>query len=335
MKVLPISHAARVQPHLFALQDAGVDIERKLGLNRLPSRILYKPEVIVSTRSIGTSIVGQAGKQGIENIDMLGADREGVQNLEPWFRDYLMGASTLNELLERYCSVARWYIPWRRFSLVRDARLARICIKSDMDLEKESWLWLGDWANILLLLKLFRNVLGQAFLPEAITTESRGPITPAKREMFPGVPIHQGWIVTSIVLPKTLLATPLPRRPRTLPVPDGSPVGPESVSFPDQMRGLLKPCLSDGWLDVHVAAEMAGCSTRSLQRRLSGAGLTFSKLLDQSRMEVAKAMLEDNRNKVTDVGFEVGFEDVAHFSRAFRRVNGVTPRQYQKEKMSA
>ena len=32
MKVLPISHAARVQPHLFALQDAGVDIERKLGL---------------------------------------------------------------------------------------------------------------------------------------------------------------------------------------------------------------------------------------------------------------------------------------------------------------
>ncbi|MGA9411195.1 MAG: AraC family transcriptional regulator, partial [Roseobacter sp.] len=58
--------------------------------------------------------------------------------------------------------------------------------------------------------------------------------------------------------------------------------------------------------------------------------LSFSELLDQTRMEVAKTMLVDERATVTNVGYDVGYSDPANFCRSFRRLNGMSPTQYRK-----
>ncbi|MDT3380078.1 helix-turn-helix transcriptional regulator [Labrys neptuniae] len=76
---------------------------------------------------------------------------------------------------------------------------------------------------------------------------------------------------------------------------------------------------------------MAGVSTRTFQRKLSHLGLTYSDILDTVRYENASTLLRDTDCKIIDVSFSSGYTDPAHFSRAFRRISGVTQRQFRKQ----
>ena len=57
--------------------------------------------------------------------------------------------------------------------------------------------------------------------------------------------------------------------------------------------------------------------------------LTYSRLLDQVRFEKAAEMLRKTDAKIIDVAYATGYENPSHFSRAFRRIAGVTPREFR------
>jgi AraC-like DNA-binding protein len=46
------------------------------------------------------------------------------------------------------------------------------------------------------------------------------------------------------------------------------------------------------------------------------------------RMEQAKRLLREQQLTVAEAAFHVGFTDVAHFSRIFKQVVGIAPRDY-------
>jgi AraC-like DNA-binding protein len=72
-----------------------------------------------------------------------------------------------------------------------------------------------------------------------------------------------------------------------------------------------------------------GLSARSVRRRLADHGTTYSELVTQVRLSIVKELLEEPDSKIIDAAAAVGYSDPSHFSRAFRRVGGVTPRQYR------
>jgi AraC-like DNA-binding protein len=54
--------------------------------------------------------------------------------------------------------------------------------------------------------------------------------------------------------------------------------------------------------------------------------------LTQWRMQVAGGLLRDTGAKVVEVALDVGYESEAAFSRAFKRVAGVSPRVWRRAK---
>ena len=90
------------------------------------------------------------------------------------------------------------------------------------------------------------------------------------------------------------------------------------ASFPDR-----------AYPTIEVAARTAGMSVRSFQRRLEGEGVNYSQLIDRVRLDRATRLLDAPGARVIDVALEVGYSDPAHFTRAFRRWTGVTPRQFR------
>jgi len=56
-------------------------------------------------------------------------------------------------------------------------------------------------------------------------------------------------------------------------------------------------------------------------------GLTINQLITQMRIEKAKLMLKGNQ--VTDVAFKVGYNNSNYFSTVFKKVTGMTPKEYQ------
>lgn len=55
----------------------------------------------------------------------------------------------------------------------------------------------------------------------------------------------------------------------------------------------------------------------------------FSEILNDTRIKRAKKLLEDSSLRIGDVAREVGFLDFAHFSRVFKKVEGISANEYR------
>ena len=62
-------------------------------------------------------------------------------------------------------------------------------------------------------------------------------------------------------------------------------------------------------------------------------GNSFSELLNHTRIEKAKELLKDPSMRIGDVSEEVGFLDVAHFSRVFKKQEGISANEYRNNRI--
>ena len=58
-------------------------------------------------------------------------------------------------------------------------------------------------------------------------------------------------------------------------------------------------------------------------------GVTPHQWLLRARLRDAARRLETTNDPVTDIAFDVGFEDLSHFIRSFRSEFGISPRRYR------
>lgn len=58
-------------------------------------------------------------------------------------------------------------------------------------------------------------------------------------------------------------------------------------------------------------------------------GKSFYELLNMTRVKKAKALLRDPALKIHEIADMIGFNDVGHFSRTFKRLEEITPKEYR------
>ena len=58
-------------------------------------------------------------------------------------------------------------------------------------------------------------------------------------------------------------------------------------------------------------------------------GQSFSELLNHTKIEHAKEMLKDPSLRIGDIAEAVGFLDMAHFSRVFKKQTGMSANEYR------
>jgi AraC-like DNA-binding protein len=58
-------------------------------------------------------------------------------------------------------------------------------------------------------------------------------------------------------------------------------------------------------------------------------GTSISNYINTLRIEAAKKLLEDTDSRVIDIAFHVGFENLTHFHRLFKKMTGTTPNSYR------
>lgn len=100
-------------------------------------------------------------------------------------------------------------------------------------------------------------------------------------------------------------------------------LGPARVAA---MREVIRRRATEPGLDMRAVAAAIGVSERSGHLVFATAGLTFSALVAEARLDRVQARLRSGEpGRIIDIALEAGFGDVAHFNRLFRRRFGMTP----------
>jgi AraC-like DNA-binding protein len=102
----------------------------------------------------------------------------------------------------------------------------------------------------------------------------------------------------------------------------------EGGNFLGRVRSLIARGDS-GTRPLDEVARGLHVSTRTLKRRLSDHGTSFSALLEGVRHQRALLLLENRQLGLADVAGRLGYSDAANFTRAFRRWTGQTPAAYR------
>lgn len=58
-------------------------------------------------------------------------------------------------------------------------------------------------------------------------------------------------------------------------------------------------------------------------------GLTFTEYVARVRVEKVKSLLANPRLQITTIAYDTGFKSLSQFNRVFKRVSGVSPREYR------
>jgi AraC-like DNA-binding protein len=278
-------------------------------------------------------IAGVIRDEGITDLALRVSKQIRLTNLNRKFVQAARFAPTLRVALEAFCRMAHLDDSSVCFWMARNGEGFKICSLINLPADDKA-LQCSEWTNQMGVLEIIRAFAGPGWSPEEMAFRFDASVEGAAENAFPNTRLVTDQKAAWISVPKNVLALgPFPKGPLQSSSPKSMELREMDIfaptDFPFSLKAVLKSYLCDGYPEIRLAARLADTSVRSLQRSLACAETTYSEVVEAARFEVAAELLEDPDHKIIDVALAVGFDDPSHFARAFRRVSGLTPRQFR------
>jgi AraC-like DNA-binding protein len=331
MLLVPMLRAAHVLPYIEFCYDKGISAEQLLRQFRLPASLDAQPDARLPVLPALKLLAHIERSACVQDIGILAHRYVSLKLLSQANQQAVIRAPTLRAALIKYIAETQSEASALSCWMVERDDSIHICTKHEVGATDEETRPL-QIHFALLMLSIVKTFAGQDWKPPAIGFKSCIPLSPVVGHLFPRTQFlfrqNHSWIR----LPKEMLD--LQGNCGQL----SALTGFEDLSLPaalfaddyiEALKAMLKIYLPDGYPSIELAAEIIGTSVRSLQRTLAQLKTTYSKVVEQARVEAAMELLEHSKDKIIDVAYAVGYEDPSHFSRAFRRLKGTSPREFR------
>lgn len=102
--------------------------------------------------------------------------------------------------------------------------------------------------------------------------------------------------------------------------------------FLERVQNVLDDKLVESSFSIQDFSDAVGMSRMQLHRKLKAlTGLSASAFIRSQRLKLAAQLLENSEINVSQVGYSVGFNDHAYFSKCFKELFQCTPSEYIKK----
>ena len=98
-----------------------------------------------------------------------------------------------------------------------------------------------------------------------------------------------------------------------------------------RIENAIAPLLPHGKGHISDVSKILGMGERTLARRLASEGLTFAKILDELRSDLAKRYLKEDGLSISQIAWLLGYQALSGFTHSFKRKTGKTPKQARAE----
>ncbi len=107
------------------------------------------------------------------------------------------------------------------------------------------------------------------------------------------------------------------------------------AQYPNELRAIvcheITQLLSTGECTLENIAANLGLHPRVLQKRLKSESVSFRELLEETRSKLACNILRESNIALTELALQLGYAELAVFSRSFKRWHGVSPQVWRKQ----
>jgi AraC-like DNA-binding protein len=101
------------------------------------------------------------------------------------------------------------------------------------------------------------------------------------------------------------------------------------------VRRVLRSMVLSGTASAEQVAFMFATSRRSLHRALAADGTSLQLLVNETRFEVARQLLDESDMPAGEIAAALQYSDASAFSRAFKEWSGTSPREWRRSIRSA
>lgn len=320
------------------------DLARTLGLDplrlaaeaKVPVSALNDPDLKIPSDAVGRMLEAAARRSGTQDFGLRLAEKRKLSN---------MGAVALiareQPTLRRALEVMAHY-QWMQ----NDALSLRTEESSDIAVARLSIAGGGRrpsrQAVELSIAVLCRNIcsmLGKRWRPEAVyfRHEALAKLETYRRVL--GVVPMFGQEFDGIVLPRAQLAAPVaaadPDMARQVELYIEQLAARRSKSARDEAGEMIVLLMPTGQCSAGQVARRLGVDRRTLHRRLTAEGITFSDLLDEKRRELALSLMADPSRNLGVIAEQLGFSAASAYSHWFRQHFDTSPRTHRKRRREA
>ena len=324
MSDIHLIKASQAIPILNTLEHIGAPVERLSSKSKMPLDVVRSKQGVIGEFSLWRFIELSAKSEGYSNLGYDCAQSNPIRTVGELGGFRMRMAPTLKVILENFISDIRAECTSTFYSLRHDNDATWFHRLQPYGKQLASWQ--AEQYIVTAIIQIIRICAGTDWLPTHINISSTDSPLPLPEE-WSEINVSWGCIATEIKIPDTVLALP----PESLQYSNQNHFCDE-IDFPGSAPSfvdLIETQIRSGRINLDHTVEELGISKSTLKRRLGRMNTSYREVSEQVRFELARQMLVNTEAPVTEIAIDLGYEYPANFSRAFKRVSGMSPNKFR------
>ena len=307
-----------------ALEEKGIDGRSIWSDSGLAANVLEDPEAWMPVKDLSCFLEAAVRKTGWATLGLDAGIAPRRQHSQ--FSLRLLLSPSLYETLSSVCRLASQEDTSAHWRLVREGPF--FWMQCQHEHGSEEGVRQIEFFRYACMLEIVRFATDEDWLPQHVDFQSSIAPDVTESPYLSGAAVRFDMPCMQLAIPPLLLSRPMHGIPS---VPLGrSRFTAQLDKFESTLLELVRYQILSGKGRLEDAAQALGLSRRSLQRRLSNQGITYTGLLQKVRIDTAMVWLSDGVMSISGIAARLGYGESTNFSRAFRKKCGVPPREFRR-----
>ncbi len=337
MKHIYLVKVEQLTPFIKVLEQFGAPIRKYCQLAGFPIEAVTSGTGVIGEYSAWQFIETAAKYERYNLFGYNVAQQYPIHSVEGLGGMRMRNASSLKVLLEYFIEDAQAESSGCFYSLRPDTDGMWFVRKPMFQDKRKSWQ--VEQYMIAIIIQIIRLCAGPKWLPPELRISSSKKAKKMPDE-WSNIDITWGSETTEIWIPEQVLLRPptnksMLKNAGTVKTGTGKTGADKSSKVRKKttlkFADLVLTQVQTNNIGLKSAAIQTGVSTKTLKRMLAAINTSYSKILDKVRLKQAKSKLKRTGKPIYVIAHELGYEHQANFTRAFKRLTGMTPAAYRKQ----